>query len=945
MATTGGGVESPDHPIVGRESELDQLRTLLAASSAGPLRGVIVEGEAGVGKSVLLRQIQAHARASGFRVLVGTAAELERNLAFGVIFEMARGQLREESHSAVFEELLKLGSAGGPQAADGGFAVTEELVAALEACAAEAPVLLCLDDLHWADSSTVAAVGAIVRRLAGLPLLVIVTLRPTPRSRKVGQLIDQLGSAGAVALRLAPLPEDAAVGLAKEILGVPPGPLLREQISATAGNPLFVVELLRTLRQQDLISLTPDGAEIARRVVPASLREILLRRYGFLAEPTLRLLRMASILGRSFAVNELAVVCQSRPTQLMAQLDEAIAAGLIAESGDSMTFHHDLFRQVLYESMPNALRIALHREAGAALAEAGAPVVRVAEQFYSGDPRGAQTTEWLWRAARESARRSTSLAVRWYQRALNAVDATDPQRVTLISELVPQLVLRGRIEEAQLAAAQAIEHAEEPAIAVRLRVVLAHALTRQGLWRSAREQLELGAAQYHDPTTVAVVSAPESFLRLITGEAGAAVALAERSEAAAKATRNDLAAATCLMTRTLGAAATGAVDEAITLGRQCLALTDRLRSSFREFLLPELCLGVALTDADRPAEAERYYREGLDRATRVGAAGVLPYLQANLAILRMHTGAWTDAGSEAEACLELVASTGTRWTAHVRAIQARLAISRHDFPAAHRILADAEAELAASGHIMGANWVLWAKALLLEAEDRPAEAADVARKAWDVLPELRFLHSNWMFPADVLRLVLGAGDRATADAIVADTAAAAERVGTASATGAALRCRALFSGDPQIALEAVAAYQASHRKVELALAQAEAADALADTGHPDRAREHFRAAADTFAALGLTREENRIDATMRSHAIHRGRRRSRRPSVGWNSLTPTELSVARLVGQGLSNPQIAASLFISRYTVETHLKHVFSKLGITSRVVLANELIRRSLGV
>jgi DNA-binding CsgD family transcriptional regulator/tetratricopeptide (TPR) repeat protein len=943
VAATGGGVGSPDRTLVGREPEGAQLRTLLAESSAGPLRSVVLDGEAGVGKTALLGQLQVDARALGFRVLVGAAQELERNLAFGVLFGMARGQLREEPGSAVFDGLLNLGAAGNTQATDGGFAVTEEWVAALEACAAGSPALLCFDDLHWADSSTVTAVGAVVRRLHDLPLLVVVTLRPSPRSREVDQLLDQMASTGAVTLRLAPLAQDATIRLAQEILGVPPGPMLREQITSAAGNPLFVVELLRTLRQQDLISMTRDSAEIARRVVPASLREILLRRYGFLAEPTLRLLRMASILGRSFFVDELAVVHGSRPTQLMEQLDEAIAAGLIAENGDSMMFHHDLFRQVLYESMPGALRIALHREAGAALATAGAPVVRVAEQFFSGDPRGSETVEWLWRAARESARRSTSVAVRWYERALAAVDGDDARRVTLISELVPQLVLRGRIAEAQEAAAEAIDHAEDPAIAVRLRVVLGHALTRQGLWIAAKEQLALAAAQYQDPTAVAVVSAPDSFLRLITGEVAAAVALAERSEAAAKATHNELAVATCLMTRTLGASATGMVDEAITLGRQGLAMTDRLRSSFREFLLPELCLGVALTDADRPVEAERYYREGLDRATRVGATGVLPYLQANLAILRLHTGAWADAGSEAEACLELVSSTGTTWTAHVRAILARLAISRREFAAAHRILADAEADLESSGYLMGANWVLWAKALLHEAEDRRAEAVEVAVQAWNVLPELRFLHTNWMFPADILRLVLGASDTVTADAIVEETTAAAERIGTDSAAGAALRCRALRSGDPETALAAVAAYQASNRKVELAMTRAEAAVALAEAGQLDRAREHFRAAADRFAAAGLTREENRIDATMRTHAIHRGRRRSRKPAVGWHSLTPTELSVAKLVGQGMSNPQIAASLFISRYTVETHLKHVFSKLGITSRIVLANELLRRSL--
>jgi predicted ATPase/DNA-binding CsgD family transcriptional regulator len=929
-----------DPPFVGRLDEMDLLRALLTESTSGSLRAVVIEGEAGIGKSRLLRQVNAHAQGLGFRVLTGVAEELERHRAFGVFIEMARSQFPTDPHAGIFTGLT-LESASITPKGDGGFVVTEEIITWLETCAAKMPVLLSLEDLHWADISTLATVNALVRRLSDLPLLVVLTLRPPPRPREVDRLLDQLSLAGTTMLRLPPLSEQAVVQMASAVLGASPGPRLREQISDAAGNPLFVLELLRAIQQQEVISITGSSAEISRRLFPADLRQTLLRRYSFLSKETMKLLQVASILGSSFSVTELAAVCDRRPVQLITELQEAISSGLVEEpSGERLAFRHDLFRQALYEDMPVALRTALHRDAGRALATMGASVIRVAEQLSIGDPYGVQTLEWLWRAARESAVRSTPLAVRWYERALDAVSEQDPRKAALISELVPQLVLQGRVTEAQEAAAKAITHAGAPDITMRLRLIVAHALTRQGRWNAAREQLELGAAQYDDPIRVAVALAPISFVRLITGEVSAAVRQAVDSKAAAEAMNKSLAVATCLMTLTIGTSAAGASDRAIALGLQGLTATEQSQTSFRGLLLPQLCLGVAYMDADLMAEAERSYRNGLAQATRLGTPGVLPYFQANLAILLLHTGVWDDARSEAEACLALAKDTGTRWSMHALATLARIAIAHRDFKAAARIIAEAEKDMHISGPIMGANWVLWAKALLLEAEGHHLKAFEIAAQAWDILPELRFLHTNFMIPTDVLRIALRAQDIRKAAEIVEETEKMAERFQTASAIGAALQCRAMLDADPETALAAVTTYEEGPRPVEHALASSQAAVMLAESGAAAKARLQFRAAVDTFAKLGLNQEEDRITAAMRARGIHRTRRRLPKHMTGWNSLTATELTVSGLVAQGMSNPEIAACLFMSRYTVETHLKHIFTKLAITSRAALASEVMR-----
>jgi DNA-binding CsgD family transcriptional regulator len=140
----------------------------------------------------------------------------------------------------------------------------------------------------------------------------------------------------------------------------------------------------------------------------------------------------------------------------------------------------------------------------------------------------------------------------------------------------------------------------------------------------------------------------------------------------------------------------------------------------------------------------------------------------------------------------------------------------------------------------------------------------------------------------------------------------------------------------------VAAYAAANRPVERALAQADGALALAKAGRLAEARDQLRDALHAFAAFGLKHEEKWVTAAMRTFGIHPGRRRSPKLATGWDALTATELTVVRLAAQGLSNPEIAARLFISRYTVETHLKHVFHKLGISSRVALANEVARHA---
>jgi DNA-binding CsgD family transcriptional regulator len=179
--------------------------------------------------------------------------------------------------------------------------------------------------------------------------------------------------------------------------------------------------------------------------------------------------------------------------------------------------------------------------------------------------------------------------------------------------------------------------------------------------------------------------------------------------------------------------------------------------------------------------------------------------------------------------------------------------------------------------------------------------------------------------------------------VAAAVAKIAGRAGTASARAAALRCEGLLAGDAGLLLAAAAEYARGPRAPHRALVLEDAAVVLAEQGRAAESAVSFAEALAGFDSLGASRDAARVTAALRVAGIRRGVRGARRrPAFGWASLTTTELHVARLAAEGLTNPQIAQRLYISRYTVETHLKHVFAKLSLTSRVQLAAEVARRA---
>jgi DNA-binding CsgD family transcriptional regulator len=351
-----------------------------------------------------------------------------------------------------------------------------------------------------------------------------------------------------------------------------------------------------------------------------------------------------------------------------------------------------------------------------------------------------------------------------------------------------------------------------------------------------------------------------------------------------------------------------------------------------------------LADGDRFDEAEAAFQVGQRRAEHTGNVAGLPLYHWAIAELCVAAGRWDDAVAEAQAGLGLIEETGNQVGAvFANAICAHVAFHRGEQAVARTAVGEAERRVVAGPAEIGFEWMTWTAALLLEAEGHPAQALSILARACDLGEPLRHLQatSRTMGP-DLVRLALTVGDHQRARRVTDELQRSSRRSPTATIRGLALRCRGLLDGDPDVLLDAVAALRTGPRPYELAAACEDAGSALARSGRATEAGPLLREAADGYERLEAAWDVARVQTSLRTFGIGGPRRAGRRPTFGWDSLTPSELRVVALVTEGRTNREIGEQLFVSRRTVATHLEHVFRKLGHANRVELAADVTRRS---
>jgi DNA-binding CsgD family transcriptional regulator/tetratricopeptide (TPR) repeat protein len=938
--------------IRGRAAEISVLGEALDRVGSGRHTVVLLEGEAGIGKTRLLDAALENARGRGIQVLAGCAGELERTRPFGLVAD-AFGCARRspDPRRAAITGLLASGG-GGEQnpitvTSDPGlrFRAVDAFADLAEELALPGPLVIGVDDLQWADASSLLTLGAISRRVAYLPVGLIACFRPSPRPPDLDRLAAALGAAGARHLVLSGLSERAVTELVTEAVAAEPGPGLLAGMAGAAGNPLFVTELLAALAQEGAIKTAGGRADVAEMTLPRTLRLTTLRRLSFLPGDTLQTLQAASILGSSFAVTDLSVTTARPALELSRTLAEGIKGQLLADDGDRLRFRHGLIRDAIYEDLPLSVRRGLHREAGQRLARSGAPSPQVAEHLARGAAFGdAEAIEWLTRAAREAAATSPDVAADLIERAVGLMPSADPGRDELIGEQASSLMLAGRIADAEAACRLVLGRDHAPRVADSLRICLGQVLLAQGRVDDALGELE-GAA---DSPTLTGADRPAArawaaYARLWLGDLDGAAAAAEQARLAAVSAGDHLSVSVAMTTLARISEFRGDLRHARHVIDEAVRLADLSPGRLGHRYPVCMTQGHILIELDRLEEARSVLSTGRRISEELGVRWPLPTYQVFLAFERFIAGEWDDAIAELEASLELAEEIGETYSrGYAYGVLSLISLHRNDLSRAQQTASAAARDLAGWSPGYRTSWAAWPHALILEADGEPGRALAGLADNWDRCTSAGLALEYPAVGADLIRLALTADDLARArdtSALVAELASGNDLPWM---TGAALRCQGLVQDDAEILSDAAVAYSRGARPLGLALASEDAGTTFARQGHLDRGRPLIDQAIGIYERLGATRDLARAEATLRAAGVRRGRRGARgRPQIGWPSLTPTERTVTDLVAEGLSNPQIGERMYISHRTVQTHLAHIFAKLDISSRAQLAAEAIRQ----
>ena len=278
--------------------------------------------------------------------------------------------------------------------------LAEQLLALVAELCATAPAVLVVDDLQWADQASVTLWGRLSRLARHLPLLLVGMMRPVPQREDL--LAVRRSADLTVRLQLGGLPQESVTELVENLAGGKPDEDLMRLADGAAGNPLYLTELVEALARSSSLTVSDGGAvELTSDHAPGSLSAAIADRLGFVPPRVREVLRAAALLGVDFAVPDLATVLGRGVADLVPAVNEARAAGILAEAGSGLGFRHPLIRAALYEEIPAPVRAAWHREAGRALAEADAPADRVARQLLQALARSADTAEpmdeWILR--------------------------------------------------------------------------------------------------------------------------------------------------------------------------------------------------------------------------------------------------------------------------------------------------------------------------------------------------------------------------------------------------------------------------------------------------------------------------------------------------------------------------------------------------------------------
>ncbi|WP_329519368.1 helix-turn-helix transcriptional regulator [Spirillospora sp. NBC_01491] len=968
--------------LVGRSAELDRLRSAFAAAPGA----VLVGGEAGLGKTRLIREFAATLEPDA-RLLVGGCLELGSDgLPFAPFTTVLRDLVRDIGIAGVAELLPRSGTAGlarllpefgepetDPASGEERARLFELMLTLLERLAERGPVLLVIEDAHWADRSTRDLLTFLIRNVGVAPLLIVVTFRTDElhRTHPLRTMLAGLDRVDRVhRIELTRLSHADVAALAARRLGHEPAPDLVDRVHARSeGNPLFVEALL-----------DEDGTLACE--LPESLRDLLLIGVQRLPEETQDVLRDASGGGTRLEHALLSAVSGLDDPALTRVLRPAVAAGVLVVDGDGYAFRHALIREAIHDDLLPGEHTRLHTryaqalENDAGLVPPGRLWVELSHHWNS-----AHDATWAlvsaWRAAGDTRKAAAyaecltmlSRVLKLWDRVPDAAERLGASHLRVLEKAVATADLAGEFELGIKLATAALRvlddadppHAPQTRVTHRARLLeqrgkMSYQLAKHGFIEDLREAVELLPADPPNLDRAGALNTLAQYGRLLHGTEEATRA-ARESLAIARELGDITAEAHALLTLSCvnidyGEGADQDADEhrqtenslrkAHEIAHQAGGTALRMRVAVN--------LSHYLEGAGRHEEAIKVAGEGIEHARERGLGRTHgSFLAINMAEPMVALGRWDEAHEVLRQALDQNPPLTIRTSLFVLA--GEIALGRGD-------LAEAAARLAQ------ARTVMWRKTqdlfagirletALALAEGRPAEALEALRPvlAHPGLPD----DARYSWPV----LVLGAaacaelGEQARLDGrpafpLLEERAAALQTRGAAQrahrATFHAHTTRVHGESDPRAWDEAAAAWAELGRVYPWAETLTYAAEAAIGVGDRERAADRLRRAAELADGLRARPLRDRITALSRRARLP-GEANGHAPRRGGGTLglTPRELEVLRLVADGHSNRDIATALFISAKTASVHVSNILAKLEVASRGEAAATAHRLSL--
>jgi DNA-binding CsgD family transcriptional regulator/tetratricopeptide (TPR) repeat protein len=970
--------------LVGRVEELGVLEAAQGQAANGEPAVVLVGGEAGIGKTRLVFEAADRCRRAGARMLAGGCLPVGGDgLPYAPIVEALRPLPTELGVGAVRElvgpswpELARLLPALGPPASGpAGQAAQarlfELLLGLLGRLGEQAPLLLVVEDLHWADRSTRELLAFLVRNLRAERLLVVVTYRSDePHPDRLGPYLAELARGGRVErLELARLDRAATVAQLTGILGAAPAADLVEAVfGRSEGNPFFTEELLAAVR-------AGSGA------LPTTSRDLLQGRIDGLPDQPKQVLRVAAVAGRQVPHRLLAAVAGLDDQQLESALRQALAQQLLVARPDQggYQFRHALLREVVEAGLLPGERVRLHAGYAHALAKqpelAGdAPAVAAAELAAHWDAAGELVRALPARVqAGLAAERARAFAEAWrhYERALELWEqVADPgrpaglDRVELLARAAEAVAFTGAAGEAVGLLEDALGRVDVSADPVRAAVLLARLGTHRrvagdeaGALAALTQAEGLVSGAPPSAEVARVLAACAYGLLLLRARPEQAIACSEAAIAAAQAVGARAEEATALRVLAAGLASVGGLERALDLLLEGRGIAEEVEDG-EAIMGTYMTVGHLLVWAGREPEAVEDAQQGYRRARELGlerATG--SFVAGNLAFNLLGTGRWGE-------CEQLTreALTSETWGGfNLRVVRGVLLARQGEFTAAREEL-DLALRLSPpylrdSAWLGQAEFALWAGR-----QDQAATAVAEGLRGWaEGDPDSTQLHpddSEW-YPLG-LRLEADRAEQAAARRASEEAAEARRRAAPLVAeldrleaadppptrypyvNGNLLLARAEQSrldgrSDPDRWRAAALAWEQIEHPFEAAYARFREAEALLARGssrsQAEQALRSAHQAAVVLDAAPLRREIESLAKRGRLRLDDRAAASSGAPlspaaSLG---LTRREAEVLALVAKGRTNKQIGKQLFITEGTAGVHVSRILTKLGVASR--------------